>query len=627
MIVFARSFEEALLKGQEFFGCDKNRLKVHTLKKPYKKFWGLVEKKGEYQVEFINTKKDEVPKKESKDGSIKIVMGRAEVTDPIGDGRYASINPCDPNVDVFVNGEKITGVSVVTEKDSIEFRTGADEQGAAEIIVDISEDRMEAVLTIKKTPGKQYYIKDVPETVLLNVSSGCREVPAADVTLAQCLQELKKAGVDLSFVDGKTVNTLVGQRYGGSAVVARGRYPVNGWDSAVEFMFKTRECRNPDFYTDKKVDLLDHTITPTVKVGELLAKKVSFAVPGRDGRTVTGETVAARQGRDIPLKAGKGAVLLDNDTKVVAVSSGRPVFKNGAVEVVPMMVIPRNVDPDTGNIYFDGDVWVKGNVMDNMKVVAEGNITILGNVLQANLSAGGNVSIVGNIISSRVCAGSGVANSLCILPKIQQIHSIIKADFYDANSEIWLNGYKNMRKRFPGLFEERSRKLEALVKDIKAALGLLPEQEAELVEGILESLDRVYGMVEIGVGKKQIGRLNEEIQKYLKAIGDSNQRDARLRFGYAQNSSVQANGDVIITGRGTYQTNVIAKHSITFLNASSVVRGGMLIAGKRIDMGIVGSTAGIKTYCKVLGENGKINAARFFGNTILCINNKKQVIS
>ncbi|MFA6670336.1 MAG: FapA family protein [Bacillota bacterium] len=571
--------------------------------------------------------KHQSPEHQNKDGYIEVVLGRAVVSDPIGDGRYASINPCDPNIDVYVNGDSISEITIVTEKDRIEFESRADGEGITEISVEILDDGMKAVLTIDKSPGRQYYVKDVPKTSLLNVSSDYREIPAPDVTLAQCLQELKKVGVDLKSVDGTVANMLVGQRYGGSAVVAEGKYPVDGRDSVVEYLFKKNKYRNPDFDTDKKVDLLDHTIMPTVKVGEVLAKKVSFAIPGRDGQTVTGETVKARQGRDIPLKAGNGAILLHNDTRIVAVSSGRPMFKNGMVVVAPQLVISRNVDPGTGNIYFDGDIRIKGSVMDNMKVVAEGDITVLGNVLQASLTAGGIVNIVGNIISSRVYAGRGVANSLCILPKIQQIHSIIMADFYDVNSEVWLNGYKKMRKRFPDMCAERVRKMETLIKDIKAVLSLVPEREAELMEGILEGLDRVYGRGGIGVGTKLINRLNEDIQSYLQAAEGSNHMDADLRFGYAQNSSVQANGDVIITGRGTYQTDIIAKRSINFLKASSVVRGGMLIAGKRIDMGVVGSSAGIKTYCKVLEKDGSINAVRFFGNTILNINNKKQVIS
>jgi len=55
--------------------------------------------------------------------------------------------------------------------------------------------------------------------------------------------------------------------------------------------------------------------------------------------TVTGEILKAREGKDIQLKVGSGASLLDNDTKVVAVSDGRPVYKKGAISVLPTLVI------------------------------------------------------------------------------------------------------------------------------------------------------------------------------------------------------------------------------------------------------------------------------------------------
>ena len=41
------------------------------------------------------------------------------VSNPVGDGRYAAINPCDPNINVYVNGERITDITTVTEKDHI----------------------------------------------------------------------------------------------------------------------------------------------------------------------------------------------------------------------------------------------------------------------------------------------------------------------------------------------------------------------------------------------------------------------------------------------------------------------------------------------------------------------------
>ncbi len=59
---------------------------------------------------------------EDRDGQIEVISGKVIVTDPSGNGRYPAINPCDPNVDVFVNGHRIDGITIVTEADSIELK-------------------------------------------------------------------------------------------------------------------------------------------------------------------------------------------------------------------------------------------------------------------------------------------------------------------------------------------------------------------------------------------------------------------------------------------------------------------------------------------------------------------------
>lgn len=561
----------------------------------------------------------------TKDGYVEVVSGRAKVSDPTGDGRYASINPCDANINVYINGDRITRTTIVTEKDHIEFKAREDEKGKAVVCVKITDDGMSATLTVDKTLGRQYSVKDSPKTSLLNVSSECMEDPSLSVTLAQCMNKLKEAGVASEFIDEAAVNMLAAQHYGGSAVVARGKPPVDGRDSMVKYLFQSGKYRNPDFDTDKKINLLDHTVMPTVKIGELLARKVALAVPGQDGQKVTGEIVKASKGKETIFRAGTGTTLMDNDTKIVATINGRPMFKGDTVTVVPVLDILHNIDPKTGNVYFDGDVRVRGNIMDNMKIVTEGNVTVLGNVLQANLIAGGSVTVAGNIISGEVCAGRSAANSLCVLPKIRSVYSILKKDFFDTNSGIWLSGYRDMRKRFPSIFDERINKLEALIEKIKSVLSLIPDEEVNLIEDILEGLDSIYKKGGMNTSTKQVIILCEKVEKYLDVSEVLSSKDADSRFAYAQNSLIQACGDVVITGRGTYQTDIVAKGSIIFLNRSSVVLGGTLIAGNKIDMGIVGSPAGVKTCCEVLEEDGKINASYFFGNTTLIINGKKQI--
>ena len=59
----------------------------------------------------------------------------------------------------------------------------------------------------------------------------------------------------------------------------------------------------------------------------------------------------------------------------------------------------------TGNIKFDGDVVVKGNVEDNMAVEAGGDIDIMGNANNASLKASGRVVVYKNLIGGSVQAG------------------------------------------------------------------------------------------------------------------------------------------------------------------------------------------------------------------------------
>lgn len=316
-----------------------------------------------------------------------------------------------------------------------------------------------------------------------------------------------------------------------------------------------------------------------------------------------------------------------NKDGYIEIVSGKAVVADPVEvgQVLPFYVIHGDVCPETGNVYFNGDVHIKGSVMDNMKVVVDGNITVTGNVLQAILIAGGSVTIRGNIISSSITAGAAMVNSLCVMPKIKEILRNIKKDFYDVNSEVWLNGYQKMKERYPSLYSERKRSLDKIAEDIKEVSRFLTDEDYETVKEILEEARIIYAAGNLA-NAGQINRIRGRIQEYLAKTSVNEGTDADIKLGYAQNSTVQASGDVLVLGRGTYQTDVIAKKAIRFVKPSSVVLGGTLIAGERISLGTVGSPHGITTHCKVLGRNGRIDAVRLFNNTVITINNKKKII-
>lgn len=594
----ANSMKDAVLEAEKIYRCDKKQLKVYVINSPGKKFWGMVRTSGEYDIEPINQINEDLSKQQSKDGCIEIVSGKVIVTDPLQEGRYASIIVDDPQIDVYVNGEKVFGAAFATGNDRIEFKSIVVDP-VTKIKARLSKDKMQAILEISKTPGKEYFVKDARRSNVVFIRSDYNEIQPPAATLDQCLAKLKELNVDIKFMSIEKIKELVNQPNGGSAVVAEGKRPINGLSSKIKYLFKNTSYRNPDFDAEKKVDLMNHTIIPSVNVGDVLAVKITPVIPGRDGVTVTGEVLKAKEGKDIPLKVGKGTALLDNDTKVVAVSSGRPEYKKGVISVIPTLVISHDVDVSTGNIHFDGDIVIKGNIR-----------------------------VHGNIINSKVSAGLNVLNYLCVLPKLKQILEMVKAFQSVVSLAEASKNLEDVRRKLLQVVISKKNILDNLINDIQKLITLFNDEEINELIRILVDIKRTL----TGINAKcienteQIKVLYEEINEYVDTIEGLYGNQADIIFKNGQNSFIQANGNIVIADRGCFQTNLMAKDAILFKKTSSIVRGGLLIARKCIKMGIVGAPSGVSTYCRVLDKDGKIVAVYYYNNTVLNINDKITVI-
>lgn len=547
------------------------------------------------------------------------------------EGRYASIVAEDPHVDVYINDEKISGTSIVTSRDKIEFKC-TEIEPVTKISARLSKDKMQAILEIKKIPGRKYYVKDQKPSNSVFIRSDYHEIEPAPATIEQCLEELKKLNVDPKFINIGRITELISRHSGGSAVVAEGIPPIDGLDSKIKLLFKNANYRNPDFDTEKKVDLMSHTIIPTVKVGDVLAVKIAPAVPGRDGFAVTEEVIKAKKGKDIPLKPGRGITLLDNGTKIVAISPGRPKYEKGVISVVPTLLIDHDLDVHTGNIHFDGDIVIKGNVAENIKVFAGGNITVLGNVYHASVYAKGNIKVYGNIINSKVSAGLNMLIYLVIIPRLKRILEIAEEYRNVVYGLQTSNNYGNIRRKLLQLAISKKDTLDKLIKDIRNLIKLSNycnnDEEINRLASILEDVKTILTGINAKCmeNPRLIKLLCTEINDYINEIKELCGTEANVIFEYGQNSFIQASSNIVVANRGCYQCNLIAKDAILFKKASSVVLGGLLIAGKRIKMGIVGAPSGISTYCKVLHRNGKIDAIYCYNNTVLNVNNNIKII-
>jgi uncharacterized protein (DUF342 family) len=189
--------------------------------------------------------------------------------------------------------------------------------------------------------------------------------------------------------------------YDEKVVIAEGTQPVNGRDAYIQYNFETDQSKKTiKEGVNGRVDFKDLNIIQNVVEAQPLAKKIP-PEQGTAGRTVTGNPLPARDGKDMPLPLGKNVHVGDDGVTIISDMNGQVVEVNGKINVEPVYTVDGNVNLKTGNIIFLGTVVVNGNVEDGFSVKAAGNIEISGTVEKAELDAEGDIIVHQGITGSK----------------------------------------------------------------------------------------------------------------------------------------------------------------------------------------------------------------------------------
>ena len=131
---------------------------------------------------------------------------------------------------------------------------------------------------------------------------------------------------------------------------------------------------------------------------------------GVPGLSVDGKVIQPRSVRSAKVPKGRNTTITEDGLHLVATMDGNLEFKGDGFHVRPVMEIPGDVDYETGNINFTGDVHVKGDVRENFSVIATGSVTIDGLVEAATVEAGGDLTITKGVVGDNrallKCGGS-----------------------------------------------------------------------------------------------------------------------------------------------------------------------------------------------------------------------------
>lgn len=232
----------------------------------------------------------------------------------------------------------------------------------------VSNDRMKAEL----------YLCPPPENETYSVDMICHFLEANQI----------KNGISERAIEG----LLQRKEYSSRVLVASGTPAQDGKDGRYEYFFETETNKKPKLMPDGSVDYRTMAGIPTVSEGSEIAHYYP-ADEGADGIDLYGNVVRAKKGKDSPQLKGKGFTVSEDKQSYIALMSGKIVMENGRISVQNFLEIKEDIDALTGDISFDGDVLIHGNVNGGRRVQAGGNLTIEGHVESCELTAGGDIML------------------------------------------------------------------------------------------------------------------------------------------------------------------------------------------------------------------------------------------
>jgi len=261
--------------------------------------------------------------------------------------------------------------SYIPEQESSHVKVEAqpvDNRDMMPLRIDVSRDRMSAMIHVEFKAGMRLPTVDHVE------------------------EELRRCHVVFG-IDREAIE--IGLKRGRDFIGARGQDPIPGTDAKIEKKYASVQKGVPAKNQYDQVDYKNLNLFIMASPGDILAVRTPHTA-GVPGTNVFGDSINAKSGRPKPMPVGKNTELQDENTLIASIS-GQIIDKGNTISIDPRLEINSDVGVKTGNINFDGGVFIKGSVQTGFSVRATGDIEIKGMVAGGTVE-GFNVMIHGGIL-------------------------------------------------------------------------------------------------------------------------------------------------------------------------------------------------------------------------------------
>ena len=243
--------------------------------------------------------------------------------------------------------------------------------------VTIRNNDMEAYLNLSPPPEGQYY--DLEEILTFLGNNGV------------------KVGINTSRVSAMIKKEI----YNHDQKVAEGTPPVPGVDGYYEFFFEVTGTgkKHPRIRPDGSVDYTSVNLIECVQAGDKLAV-YHPAVKEKAGMSVKGRAIPGKRAKELPPLRTTGCTYVEEEMAYYADIEGRVEASKSKLSVTGVQEFKKDIDIVFGNINFNGDVIIRGDVSEGVSVKATRSITIEGVFHGDYIEAGEDIVIKGGVLGS-----------------------------------------------------------------------------------------------------------------------------------------------------------------------------------------------------------------------------------
>ena len=354
---------------------------------------------------------------------------------------------------------------------------------------------------------------------------------APQPTLADIRELFKEKQIAYGLVEDITIESWIEKSFEGEIVIAKGEDPVLGDDGKVKFNFETEFTNPGKINEDGSIDFTQRGDIPFVNKGEVMAVKKA-AKEGKVGIDIAGNPIHVPEVIDPVFTAGSGTELSEDELTITAAIDGQPnLDAMGSITVNPELAIPGDVDFETGNIDFKGNIVVNGTIKEGFTV--KGVNLMAKEVAGATIELSGDLNISAGVTDAKISTQGNIYakfinnSNIMTFGNLEISKEIIDSDIISSGSCQNQSGHIITSRITAKMGIEAGKIGTASAKPAKLKVGV--DKHMEILTGkIQESLE--VSISKADLLKDEIKKLEDEDQKLYQQVSEQAQIQDRSQL-------------------------------------------------------------------------------------------------